>query len=603
MNGWELIPCQLPLEDRETNNRKDLEMAFRLVILVMAGAVWLAGFGPALASGGGVALPEGIEAATGESNIGGGGDGGGGHIPRGNADKNPLLLNSNQVDKSETIISPEVSGQAAATGKRNTILGPANNKPVYVLKLDGTVELGLSAFIDRALGEATRQGGAAFIIQMNTLGGRLDAAIKIRDTLLNSTIPTITYIDKRAISAGALIALATDVIAVTEGATMGAATPVQSTGQDQKVEAADEKIISYMRKEMRSTAEAKNRSGDLAEAMVDKDVEVEGVVEKGKLLTVTTEEGLKLGLFDLQAASLDQLLTQLGLDDGQVVNVEQNWAEDVARFLTDPVVASLLMTIGFLGLIMELYTAGFGITGVIGILSLLLFFFGHAVVNLAGMEELLIFVVGVGLLLVEAFVIPGFGVVGVLGILCILASLVLTLIGLPIAISWSTGDLGRALSSVAIALGITIIVGALLFRFLPRARPLRRLILTARVGGADGDSYGHGRSCGRSGRIEAECHEHQEHQRQPAQPGDVTLLADKPPASMGTEHIDEATLVSGTRGLAVTSLHPWGKVQFEGRGRIEATTWDGSWIEPGSLVEVVRIQGAHVLVRLVQSDE
>ena len=149
-----------------------------------------------------------------------------------------------------------------------------------------------------------------------------------------------------------------------------------------------------MRKEFRATAESRKRPPLLAEAMVDADVEIPGVIAKGKLLTLTTEEALKHGLADFRADSLEAVLASLDLAGAEVRRASPTWAETLVRFLTHPVVSSLLMTIGILGIIVEIRTPGFGVPGALGVASLALFFWGHWLVRLAGWEELLL--VGAG---------------------------------------------------------------------------------------------------------------------------------------------------------------------------------------------------------------
>ncbi|MEZ4286995.1 MAG: hypothetical protein R3A47_02375 [Polyangiales bacterium] len=174
---------------------------------------------------------------------------------------------------------------------RREIALPTRAK-IVVIGIDETVELGLAAVVRRAVDEARKAD--ALVLDINTLGGRVDAAIQIRDALLRSKTPTIAFIDPRAISAGALIALACDRIFITSGGTIGAATPIQQTGELEGAVA--EKMTSYMRTEMRSTAEARGRRGDIAEAMVDREVAIKGITESGKSSHSTPHELSNSGL-------------------------------------------------------------------------------------------------------------------------------------------------------------------------------------------------------------------------------------------------------------------------------------------------------------------
>jgi membrane-bound serine protease (ClpP class) len=287
---------------------------------------------------------------------------------------------------------------------------------VYVAPVEGIIDLGLAPFVQRVLNEAADAGAAAVILDINTFGGRVDAAVLIRDSLLNAKVKTIAFINKRAISAGALISLAAERIVMAEGGTIGAATPVQMGQPGAAPQPVEEKTVSYVRKEFRSTAEARKRPPLIAEAMVDADVEIKGLIEKGKLLTLTTAEALKYKVADFSADTLDGVLEQLDLKGAEVRRATPTWAENLVRLLTHPIISSLLITIGMLGIILELRTPGFGVPGALGIASLALFFWGHWLVALAGWEELLLFGSGIVLLILEIFVIPGFGIAGVLGI-------------------------------------------------------------------------------------------------------------------------------------------------------------------------------------------
>ena len=359
----------------------------------------------------------------------------------------------------------------------------AQTSVVYVAPIEGMIDLGLAPFVQRVLNEAAQEGAAAVILEINTFGGRVDAAVLIRDALLSAAVPTVAFINKRAISAGALITLAAEKIVMANGGTIGAATPVQMGQPGAPAQPVEEKTVSYVRKEFRSTAEARKRPPLVAEAMVDADVEIPGLIQKGKLLTLTTEEALKHKVADFRAETLESVLDQLGLAGAQARRVSPNWAEDLVRFLTNPIVSSLLMTVGMLGIFLEIRTPGFGLPGALGIASLALFFWGHWLVQLAGWEEMLLVASGIVLLVLEIFVIPGFGLAGIAGIGALLAGLSLSLIGGGATWEFVAMALGRVLISVFLAL----VASLLLLRFLPRLPFGRQLILE--TGLAVGEGY------------------------------------------------------------------------------------------------------------------
>ncbi|MFB3818036.1 MAG: nodulation protein NfeD [Candidatus Methylomirabilales bacterium] len=423
--------------------------------------------------------------------------------------------------------------------------GAGQPRPVvYHLPVAGMIDLGLAKHVERGLAEAAEAGARAVILDVNTHGGRLDAAVLIRDALLGARVETVAFVNPRAISAGALISLAASRLAMAEGATIGAATPVQAGGGEGPTPVG-EKTISYVRKEFRATAEQRGRPPRLAEAMVDPDVEVEGIVARGKLLTLTTQEALRYQVADLRAANLEALLRALQLQGAEVRRIEENWAESLVRFLTNPVVGSLLMTVGLVGLLVEIRTPGFGVPGLLGLGSLALFFWGHSLVRLAGWEELLLVAAGLVLLGVELFVIPGFGLAGILGIGALLAGFGMSLVG-----TGATGDaLVAALGHVALSLVVAILAAVALLRALPRLPYGRRLILQSALpagGGERPDTEGSRRWMGR-------------------------------------------------RGRALSALRPAGIAQLEGE-RVDVVS-EGGFVEAGCPVEVVRVDGNRVVVR------
>jgi membrane-bound serine protease (ClpP class) len=427
--------------------------------------------------------------------------------------------------------------------------GPIFSAPtpsmVYVAPIEGIIDLGLAPFVQRVLNEAADAGAAAVILEINTFGGRVDAAVVIRDALLNARVKTVAFINKRAISAGALISLAAETIVIGDGGTIGAATPVQLGQPGEAPQPVEEKTVSYVRKEFRATAEARKRPPLVAEAMVDADVEIAGLIQKGKLLTLTTEEALKHKVADFRANTLDSVLEQLDLATAEVRRASPTWAENVVRLLTHPIVSSLLITVGMLGIILEIRTPGFGLPGTLGIASLALFFWGHWLVQLAGWEELLLFGSGLVLLILEIFVIPGFGVAGILGISALLAGLSLSLIGG--GASWEF--ILKATSRVIFSLLIALVASLLMLRFLPRLPFGRRLIL--QTGLSAGEGYAS------------------------APEGDLSWL--------------------GKSGTSLTPLRPAGMADIDGQ-RVDVVS-DGEYLDSGVPITVSRVDGNRIVVR------
>ncbi len=416
---------------------------------------------------------------------------------------------------------------------------------VYVAPIEGVIDLGLAPFVERVLAEATAAKADAVVLEINTFGGRVDAAVLIRDALLRSRVRTVAFVNKRAISAGALISLAAETIVLADGGTIGAATPVQLGAPGGGAKPVDEKTVSYMRKEFRATAESRKRPPLVAEAMVDPDVVIAGVIDKGKLLTLTTSEALKLRVADARADSLEAVLAYLKLPGARVQRPTVNWAEQLVRFFTHPVLSSVLMTIGILGILVELRTPGFGVPGAIGLASLGLFFWGHWLVRLAGWEEILLVALGLVLLALEIFVIPGFGVTGVLGILALGGGLALSLVGAGATGALVLWAVGRVALSLLIAIGVSL----LLLRLLPHLPYGRSLVLATDLDARAG-------------------------------------YASAPDA-------DRKWI--GARGTAATPLRPAGIAWLQGE-RVDVVS-QGEYIEADAPIEVVRVDGNRIVVR------
>jgi len=426
-----------------------------------------------------------------------------------------------------------------------TLFAQTAPRPVYVAPIQGVIDLGLAPFVQRVLGEAAQEGAAAVVLDINTFGGRVDAAVLIRDALLDAKVPTVAFVNKRAISAGALIGLAAEKIAMADGGTIGAATPVQIGQPGSPAQPVEEKTVSYVRKEFRATAESRKRPPLVAEAMVDADVEIPGLVEKGKLLTLTTEEALKHKVADFRADTIDGVLARLGLAGAELRHASPNWAENLVRWLTHPVVSPLLISLGMLGIVLELRTPGFGLPGIVGILGLALFFWGHWLVQLAGWEELLLVAGGLLLLALEIFVIPGFGIAGVLGIAAVLGGLSLSLVGTGASLDFILAAAGR----VALALLLALAVSLVLLKILPRLPFGRRLILE--TGLPAGAGYAS------------------------AEEGDRHWL--------------------GKTGTAHSPLRPAGIAEIEGE-RVDVVS-EGEFIEAGAPIRVARVDGGRIVVR------
>ena len=417
----------------------------------------------------------------------------------------------------------------------------AQRKVVYRIEVSGTIEGGLAPYTSRALREAVEANASAVFLDINTPGGRVDAAEMMADAIRETSIPVYAFVNPRAYSAGALISLATDGIYMTPGAVLGAATPVD--GQGVKMA---EKYVSAMRAEFRALAEQQGLDPRIAEAMVDDSLGVPGLLEPGKLLTLRTAEALRVGYARAEVANQAELLSAVGLAGAEVVSVGVNWAESLVRFFTNPLVAPLLLSLGMLGLIFEIKTGAFGIGGVLSLLSLGLFFGSHHLVGLAGWEEVILLLCGLIAIAIEVFVLPGFGVAGVLGIILLVLSVTLAMIGsLP-----SFQEVLQSLAVLGTALVLTIAVFIAWLRHLPNSARFRRMI-----------------------------------------------LADGLESSAGYISAKVRSDLVGKEAQAVTDLRPAGTVVVDDE-RIDVVT-EGDYIKSGSTVRIIRAEGHRHVVRAI----
>ncbi len=414
---------------------------------------------------------------------------------------------------------------------------------VYIGKINGEIDLGLAPYLKRVIKEAENENASAVLLKINTFGGRVDAATQIKDAIINSKVPTVAFIDKRAISAGALIALSCSKIIMTPGSSIGASTVVDMKGRKQS-----EKYQSFMRSEMRSAAEKNNRRKDIAEGMVDERVVIPGLTDSTKLITLTAEEALKYGIADTVVNNIDEALKYLGIVNPSIITVESNWSEDVVRFLNNPIVSSLLIMIGLVGMFIEIKTPGWGVAGTASIIALALFFGSGYIVELASATEILIFVLGVVLLILEIFVIPGFGIAGILGIIFIIGGIFLSLLSnLPI---FDFASLSGALIQLAVSLLLSLFAIYLLWKYLPRTNVWNRLILSSNINSHSG------------------------------------YTAKK-----------EVKKLVGKRGEAFSDLRPAGIAIIDGK-RIDVVT-EGEYINKGTQIIVVETEGSKIVVKSI----
>ncbi|MCH7399651.1 nodulation protein NfeD [Belliella sp. DSM 107340] len=336
-------------------------------------------------------------------------------------------------------------------------------KKVYTFEITSDIDPRMNRKVRLALEDANAKNADMIIIEMDTYGGAVNDADDIRTMILETKVPIHVWINKDAASAGALISIACDSIYMAPGGSIGAATVVMGGGG----EAAPDKYQSYMRSMMRSTAEAKGRDPKIAEAMVDQNLEVEGVSEKGSVITFSVSEAIANGFSEGQVNSIEEIIEKQGFESYEIEKYTTSNVENIISVFLNPAVSGFLILIIFAGIYFEIQTPGVGFPLAASLIAIVLYFIPYYLTGLAQNWEIAVFIVGVILLLVELFVIPGFGIFGILGIVGILTGLTLGMVPND-AFDFTfvpSGDLFIAILTVILA---AIVAMALIFFFAPK---------------------------------------------------------------------------------------------------------------------------------------
>ena len=461
------------------------------------------------------------------------------------------------------------------------------SRVVAVIPIHKDIDYGLLKSLERRIAEAREQGATVLIFEMDTYGGGLDAGHEIGDLINNlkaqtgGKILTVAYVEQKAISAGALISLACQQIVMRHGTTLGDCQAIMVSPQTREMVEAPEKIQSMVRALMRTYAKSNGYPEKLAEAMVDPDIEVSRVtfpdgrvqymtpaeiaeikedqkqgieqkllVPKGKLLTMSDTEAADYGFSLRSVQGLNEAVELVAGAGARVTRYDTNWSEEMVRFLNGMAVSGLLMTVGLIALYMAFKTPGFGVPEVAAICCFAILFLSKYAVGLAGAMEAVLFVIGITLLAVEIFLIPGFGFVGIAGLACIVASLVLSLQKFVIPeydFQFNT-LIGNLLVVFGSLLAATLFF-VLLVRFMPGTPGLRRLILTS---------------------------------------------TQTPTTGYVVSSAENRDLV-GKRGVTLSTLRPSGRAEVEGNVIIVVS--DGEFIDPGVPVVVADVRRNGVIVR------
>jgi membrane-bound serine protease (ClpP class) len=417
---------------------------------------------------------------------------------------------------------------------------------VYVFEIKEEIAPPAARHAKVAVDKAHKIKADIILLQLNTYGGMVDAADSIRIKLLDSEIPVYVWIEDNAASAGALISIACDSIYMKPGSTIGAATVVNQSG-----EVVPDKYQSYMRSKMRATAERTGRNPDIAEAMVDPDKYIPGIIDSGKVLTFTTSEAIKHGFCNAEASSIEEIMKHAGIEKYSLQYHEDTWIDKLIGFLINPVVSGILIMLIIGGIYYELQTPGIGFPLIVAITGAVFYFMPLYIEGLAEHWEILVFIAGLILIAVELFVIPGFGVAGISGIILVIAGLTLSLIGNvgfdfePVNADTAVKSLFTVIISTVLSLSISIYLGLKLLH----TSLFRRFVLES--------------------------------------------TQEKEKGFIGTS-ISEFSLL-GKTGTAKTMLRPAGKVEIE--GEIYDATAETGFIDKGEKIKVVRYETAQLFVR------
>lgn len=333
--------------------------------------------------------------------------------------------------------------------------GFADKNDVFVVPIKDEINRATFNFLNHTMEKLIKEEPLAIIFEIDTYGGLVEEAEKIKSLIVTSSIPTISYVNTKAELAGVLIAISSEKVVMANSATIGSAETIPNT----------EKILSMWRGLLRDTAQYRNRDYQIIEAMADKDIEIEGLVKKGKLVNLTSSEAVKYGIADLATDDYNDILAYFNLGNANIKRVDESLQIKLAKYISNPYISSLLLTLGFVGLVVEILTPGFGIGGTLSIVGFGLYFGGNILAGNSHWTSLVLFVTGLILLVIEA-IIPGFGLPGISGIILVLVGTVLAM-----------DSLGIAVLSLSIAIIITTIVTLILIKMGFKSKLLNKIVL------------------------------------------------------------------------------------------------------------------------------
>lgn len=401
-----------------------------------------------------------------------------------------------------------------------------NDSAVLLVPIKGDINKATVNFVDDAIKFAENNNMKGIIFEIDTYGGLVVSAEEIKNHIFSTKIPTLSYVNNKAESAGVLIAISSKYLVMNENATIGSAETVPNT----------EKSLSFWRSILRDTAQSRGRDPNIIEAMADKDLVINGVTEKGKLVNLTSKESLDLGIADKVANSYEDILEVLDLKNENIITFEPTTQMKFASFISNQAVSSLLVMIGMIGFVVEIFSPGFGLGGTVSIISFALFFVGNIAAGNSNWTALAVFILGLILIIVE-IIVPGFGVPGISGIAFVIIGIVLAMENIQVAV---------------VTLIAAIVVTMIVMTWMIKRGYKSKFV-------------------------------------------DSVTLHKSATSSEGYLSVDTSPFSEGDLGIAITDLRPSGFISINNE-KTDALAYEG-YIEKSSTIEIVKIEGQKIFVR------
>lgn len=399
---------------------------------------------------------------------------------------------------------------------------------VYIVPIKGEINRATSNFVRDILEELNRKEVDAIIFEIDTYGGLIDEAQKIKDQIIATNIPTISFVNNNAQSAGVLITIASENIVMSTSSSIGSAETIPNT----------EKVLSMWRAVLRDTARFRNRNSTIIEAMADKDIVIEGLSDSGKLVNLTGYEALELGIADYVSNDYDDILNHFNISTSEIIEVKEGLQVKLAKYISNAYISAALLALGFIGLVVEIFTPGFGIGGTVSIICFGLYFGGNILAGNSNWTSLALFLIGLILLVVEG-TIPGFGLPGIGGIIFVLLGIILAM-----------DNIRTGIISLSISIILTTLVSIYLIKLGYKIKIFDNIILKNQL--------------------------------------------DKDKGYLSVDNMD---FLLDKNGVTISELRPTGFIEIDGK-KYDALSASG-YIESNSQIKVVKVEGAKIFVRRV----